>query len=1198
MVSVVYKKICTANPCSLTFPVISCITTAIHMDRTRYDNILKSIDSSVLMDLEQIRRYLRRGKASVMVGAGFSKNAVISDGVKMRDWGELCSCFHKELYGREPLDHELRLKSALRLAQQVESVKGRNALEELIKDSLPNNAIAPGILHEKLVNLRWRDIFTTNYDTLLEDAAIKICKHYNVVTSKDSLIYQPHPRIVKVHGSFPDNRPFIITEEDYRTYPSRFPEFVNTVRQALIETQFVLIGFSGDDPNFLSWLGWFRDIMGHRMLPVYLINIGPMPHLSESQLMEKRGVRLIPTAACSNDTTEAIDFILSYLGDDYIPETQWSGSISINRINKDLSLKDLTQEMKRIRESYPNWLILPIERITDFSDTWTIFPFYESKFQEMERDADKLEFLSELDWRLSVSFMPRWIDDSWYVKALEWVESINEDLNPETQKAIEGLSLSLLSIYRQRRDDKFLQLLQRLETNSRASSYSVNRKLQYEKAIWYLQHNDIESCGKILDSWPVSVDDYKGILWKSRLFVEVGDNRNAIMLLEQSIDDARRKLLLNASSNLHSSALCVLENSLCVAKRKKPDNNTKMFPPFIKYRDYAIMEMERENKGGYQRIHGFNIGTTTNTWSSGDYGYILKYIGAARYFQMAEEYGRPIGQALGSFNSDVVQKALPLLAEIDIRGTVSYLIEANDKKAFELTLTRKLLMKKYDQQLISSIFDELYRSILSIKNGDKDSISPREYNIIIPLLSRLCVLTDTDKVELVIKLLLDLHGKSTENLSGFFASAYNSLPMGQCKLLWWEILKKNVALDFYERDYPLPPAVINEWNGDENTVNNIIFALKSDNAAIRQAGVERLGEVYLLLPEKLLLEVDNVVASEWESLHTTNILNELGVKVTELSSKPWELMFLRSLNDLFDKFLSDQITNISSSVPIDYFNDRMAAFTDCCKHLSSDQIEQILGRICIFISENREAISKDDSETLMGGMRRFWTNAMRIVNLFISRIDIAAVGPGLIADLLGILNDYKDQFPFTTAIIRCLTFDGRIMLAEGKHSQALIRRILSASIQSGSPKFINDGFNAVIECYKNTNGKFGMQSIIEEVINRIHYLHDETTINYLKRLMPWIRIGVIKDARLKRLIKFLTELPEKVVTNNDVEASVKADLFYYGGKLVGQLSVYMQESCDIEECCKRWLAILEELPADIRKGFYLGTELGTVRYTV
>lgn len=1166
------------------------------MNKTRFDNILKSIDSSVLMDLEQIRRYLRRGKASVMVGAGFSKNAVISDGVKMCDWGELCLCFHKELYGREPLDHELRLKSALRLAQQVESVKGRNALEELIKDSLPNNAIAPGDLHKKLVNLRWRDIFTTNYDTLLEDAAINICKHYNVVTSKDSLIYQPHPRIVKVHGSFPDNRPFIITEEDYRTYPSRFPEFVNTVRQALIETQFVLIGFSGDDPNFLSWLGWFRDIMGHRMLPVYLIHIGTMPHLSESQLMEKRGVRLIPTAACSNDTTEAIDFILSYLGDDYLSETQWSGGISINRINKELSLKDLTREMRHIRESYPNWFILPVEKIKDFIDTWTIFPFYEKKFQEMGSETDKLEFLMELEWRLSVSFMPKWMDDLWYIKALEWAESISETSTPENQKTIDGLSLSLLSIYRQRRDDRFLQILQKLENSSRSSSYSINRKLQYEKAIWYLQHNDIDLCEKTLDLWSVLVDDYRGVLWKSRLLVEIGDNRNAIMLLEQSVDDARRKLLLNSSSYFHSSALCVLENCLCLAKGKKPDNNAKTFPPFIKYRDYALTEMGRENKGGYRRIHGFNIDATSNTWNSGDCGYILKYIGAARYFQMAEEYGRSIGLAFGSFNSDVVKKALPLLAEVDIKGAVSYLVEANDEKSFEATFSRELLMKKYDKTRICGVFDDLYGSIAFIKGSNKDSISSREYNVIIPLLSRLCVLIDTDRVERVIRLLLDLHGKSAQDLSGFFVSAYNSLPMEQCKIIWWDILKKPIVLDFYENDYPLPPAVINKWDGDESVVNNIVYALKSDNADIRRAGVERLCDIYLLLPEKFLLEIDRVIASEWEALRTTNILNVLGVKVNALSGKPWKLMFSYDLNEIFDRFLSEQVTNISSSVPIDHFSDSIAAFINCCKHLNPGQIEQILGKICIVISENREEISKDDSETLMGGMRRFWTNAMRMVNLFISRIDIASVRPALIADLLGLLNDYKDQFPFSLAIIRCLTFNSRIMLAKGKYNHMFIRRVLSGSIQSGSPKFVSDGFNAVVECYKNANGKVGMQNIIEEVVNRLHYLHDEITINYLKGLTLWIRIGVVKGAKFKRLIKFLSELPEKVVTNNDADASVKADLLYYGGKLVGHLSVYMRRSPEIEECCKHWSAILDDLPADIRNGFYLGKELETVRY--
>jgi hypothetical protein len=38
-----------------------------------------------------------------------------------------------------------------------------------------------------------------------------------------------------------------------------FAPFVNTVQQTLLEKSLCLIGFSGDDPNFLQWIGWIRD---------------------------------------------------------------------------------------------------------------------------------------------------------------------------------------------------------------------------------------------------------------------------------------------------------------------------------------------------------------------------------------------------------------------------------------------------------------------------------------------------------------------------------------------------------------------------------------------------------------------------------------------------------------------------------------------------------------------------------------------------------------------------------------------------------------------------------------------------------------------------------------------------------------------------------------------------------------------------
>jgi NAD-dependent SIR2 family protein deacetylase len=74
-----------------------------------------------------------------------------------------------------------------------------------------------------LVQLPWTDIFTTNYDTLLERAAENITQKeqvYTVVINKEDLALSKSPRIVKLHGSFPSQRPFIITQEDYRKYPN------------------------------------------------------------------------------------------------------------------------------------------------------------------------------------------------------------------------------------------------------------------------------------------------------------------------------------------------------------------------------------------------------------------------------------------------------------------------------------------------------------------------------------------------------------------------------------------------------------------------------------------------------------------------------------------------------------------------------------------------------------------------------------------------------------------------------------------------------------------------------------------------------------------------------------------------------------------------------------------------------------------
>lgn len=126
-------------------------------------------------------------------------------------------------------------------------------LDELIEDTLSPKDLKPGMLHEMLLGIPWHDVFTTNYDTLLESA--DAASYYTLVENRESLLYSSSPRIIKLHGSFRHDHPYVITDEDYRTYPQRHPEMVNTVRQSMVENLFCLIGFSGNDPNFMSWMG-------------------------------------------------------------------------------------------------------------------------------------------------------------------------------------------------------------------------------------------------------------------------------------------------------------------------------------------------------------------------------------------------------------------------------------------------------------------------------------------------------------------------------------------------------------------------------------------------------------------------------------------------------------------------------------------------------------------------------------------------------------------------------------------------------------------------------------------------------------------------------------------------------------------------------------------------------------------------------
>ncbi|MCK4571004.1 SIR2 family protein, partial [Candidatus Bipolaricaulota bacterium] len=117
------------------------------------------IDESIKPYLDEIAERLWSGHAAVMVGAGFSKNA----NPAFPNWAQLGDVFYEKLHGEAPPDNK-RYLNPLKLADEVQAISGRSALEELIRLHIPDEDYEPSPLHLSLLELPWVDVFTTNYD--------------------------------------------------------------------------------------------------------------------------------------------------------------------------------------------------------------------------------------------------------------------------------------------------------------------------------------------------------------------------------------------------------------------------------------------------------------------------------------------------------------------------------------------------------------------------------------------------------------------------------------------------------------------------------------------------------------------------------------------------------------------------------------------------------------------------------------------------------------------------------------------------------------------------------------------------------------------------------------------------------------------------------------------------------------------------
>jgi hypothetical protein len=529
------------------------------------------------LDQPQVERVRERlwsgrefGRAAVMVGAGFSRNARRSSpSVPLFPlWGGIADAMYDALYpqggssgeaARED-DKKRRTANATRLASEFETAFGRSALDDLLARAIPDESYEPSPIHEDLLSLPWSDVFTTNYDTLLERTRASVYERkYDLVLASSDVPAKARPRIVKLHGSFPSHRPFVVTEEDFRSYPTRSATFVNLVQQAIMENVFCLLGFSGDDPNFLSWTGWVRDNLGPSAPPVYLAGLlslsGPQRRLLESRRVIPIDLSpLFPRSEWPDPLqrhARATEWFLSNLAEGRPPRVErWplpsnprprerseglpevpTGPRPIPDPGPDMpppmgtataeDLEGLLRRWSASRACYPGWAVAPSRNRTSLwrgTEYW-IEPVLSSA--EGLGAPEGLALLYELNWRLEKCLVP--LFSGWDDRIGSVVETYNPfprlvdvpeaTVRPDTAEHRDldwdsiaecwvDLAFALARTAREDQDEgRFRRWMDRL-SNLRGRNEDWQARWFHEECLFHLFRLDQERAHSTLEEWP------------------------------------------------------------------------------------------------------------------------------------------------------------------------------------------------------------------------------------------------------------------------------------------------------------------------------------------------------------------------------------------------------------------------------------------------------------------------------------------------------------------------------------------------------------------------------------------------------------------------------------------------------------------------------------------------------------------------
>ena len=1102
---------------------------------------------------------------AIMVGAGFSRCAATTYDTdkKLPIWRDLAQKLADELGESEHTD-------ALRLAQMYQDYFGKTRLYDLLKNAVEDEIWEPTKLYQDLLTLPWSEVLTTNWDTLLERASRNIHEPiYDIVSKQEDLASCHSPRIVKLHGTINVSSDLIFTQEDYRCYPQKYGIFVNFVRQVFVENELCLIGFSGDDPNFLQWIGWVRDNLQSNARRIYLVGALNLS-AAKRKYLESLNVAPIDLSGIVTEyndinlqhktATELFLKELNKLAPEY--ESDWEpteltvGFLCDDKWDIELNLQNLMLPiLKKDRHSYPNWLVCPYElqmKILNNLENLDFFLKLKYKLTKVSKElCDKL--LYEIFWLHQISSKP--LDEDYIKLFLEIYDSTLP--SKLTMKQQLEIALFLLKYSRWANENSILHKYLDKINNILYSNFlywpELKTELAYHQSIVALDkldyHTVEEELDEIVDSDPI---------WKLRkayLLVELAEYETSANLIKQAVYELSMDYRNNHNSIyflsrfawakyleriidkvLYNKRLEVFDQALTIKKCNPYDF---MFELTEKIKDRLNEQDEDERRrkrtpafdsGHY--TYGFTF--TSNSSSSKNTPHATEIW----FYDLCTTVGLPYRWR--DFN--LLRKEAFKLSKIDKLDKfkrISIISRLVDNKKFDeinYIFSRNKIAQLNDHE-VDLLFDYFYKAvkywkrkvIINQSKKNQDDIKLR-LSIYIEFLARIQIRNSIERAKKSFKLAMEFGSEEFENyeisesLSHLILYSLKSIPKNRQSELLIESLKFPVKKDkFYQSAIIYYPGTRSEDINITYLIKQLINTLEIEKIS-SESGKSILYRLLPLIENKFITneERQKLIEIVYGKKYNFNCMN-----LSDINPRFFLALYPDNYLDKIKQFIADKLYNSFKEEGID--SDKLNAIKNLALHPTNKILPTPEQAIALFDHLVSWRYSESNDMTYFA---RDYFKEKRIAD---------AIGAALRTAIIPMLPDEainQNRFNALCKFINEVKFDASVtalipFVLHNRDWNEEVQRIIRSGLRSENYESVEYSAVAIFDWgHALDSDKSLIRSLIQRLIYMIHlsnFLALGTIIGTINEMYNELWLT---DDDINNLIECLPELFEKTDYNN------------------------------------------------------------------